>query len=814
MVKHKQNILFIGIVALIALIIFCAIFGIVNLMPKDVSIAYSDTFDIIFPKTSYIQSTTPTLIGANDNYLIVYDKSSNAIYSRSNSSSITTVYGVSFNNVDEMFAIGNSAFISADDKYFTIDLSNQTSTPQEVSLNSPQDISYLATDGTYLYAHSSSGYISLYDDTYQIALGIDNQKNSILTGKNIIAASGSTLYVFEYYWGESIIREYNLISAKQINSNVISQFIQEAYVGEVIYAVEANPNNSDSISRNIICLDKQSGQTLFVSDVCPDNFFAYNSTVFAIEGRNIVIYTLNQDKTALELNSTISMTGNDLKHFDNPSDVATFNGNIIVADSNNNRVATLNGANMSVITLDFSPISITASDTSIYTANDQKVVSITNENIQTIFEMQGIQDIVYLDMLYILTTDGVYTMIGDTHLKLIDVKGARRIACAKDGDIIYLLKDDCVMRMTSLGKLLPNAIEGNLANYNDLSIDYIGQIFLSNTNSIIKYYQGNVKAEYPLQSSSLTVNVKSAYLNDTSLCFVTKESFLGATNVSAQTKASFVSTTPTIDRTVSFSFVKAKDNGALYYDVDAREESIAFASEQVMIALDSIQVVNNKNLTYALQGNKVITIDKSQFDTVNLDSLAGNYITTASTTLYSLPHLNTNTVTIDKDVTLKALYSCEQFENGAWIIVKYEGDAYFAPITALNKVNDSVNPPIDPPVDEEEKVFGKAKADRVGGLVNVYGSKYASASVLMQIVDGTEVEVLEDVGDFYKVLINGKIGYMLKEDVVIGGLTTVQIIAIVLCIIVLIAGSAIFVAIHLTKKHEEEKKKQNVAKVE
>ena len=70
------------------------------------------------------------------------------------------------------------------------------------------------------------------------------------------------------------------------------------------------------------------------------------------------------------------------------------------------------------------------------------------------------------------------------------------------------------------------------------------------------------------------------------------------------------------------------------------------------------------------------------------------------------------------------------------------------------------------------------------------------------IADGAKVEILETLDDFYKVSVNGTVGYMRKDDVQLGGLTTVQIVSIILAILVLLAGSTVFTAIYFTKKKQ------------
>lgn len=74
------------------------------------------------------------------------------------------------------------------------------------------------------------------------------------------------------------------------------------------------------------------------------------------------------------------------------------------------------------------------------------------------------------------------------------------------------------------------------------------------------------------------------------------------------------------------------------------------------------------------------------------------------------------------------------------------------------------------------------------------------------------MEVLETLDDFYLVSYDGKLGYIQKSQLKIGTLTTVQIVAIVLSIIVAIAGAAIFASVYMTRKNADAKKKEQEQK--
>ena len=134
------------------------------------------------------------------------------------------------------------------------------------------------------------------------------------------------------------------------------------------------------------------------------------------------------------------------------------------------------------------------------------------------------------------------------------------------------------------------------------------------------------------------------------------------------------------------------------------------------------------------------------------------------------------------------------------MIATYQGQDYFVKRSDVAEYVEIV--------EEKDKVYGKANADRVGGLVNMYADPSTASEVVGQIVDGSKVEVLETLDDFYLVTYDGKLGYIQKSQLKIGTLTTVQIVAIVLSIIVAIAGAAIFASVHLTRKNADAKKKE------
>ena len=77
--------------------------------------------------------------------------------------------------------------------------------------------------------------------------------------------------------------------------------------------------------------------------------------------------------------------------------------------------------------------------------------------------------------------------------------------------------------------------------------------------------------------------------------------------------------------------------------------------------------------------------------------------------------------------------------------------------------------------------------------------------MLAEVVDGTRMEIVGESGDFWLVGFEGGIGYAAKSEIELEGLTTVQIVSIVLCCAVLVTGGVVFVVIWQTRKKEKEK---------
>ena len=798
MKKRPQSKLAICLILSLALTILCAGALTLSLMPPcQVAYAADATFTQVFPTTDYFQSANPSKVSANRSYLLIYDDVANKLFVRGGGTTQTSVYTANFENVENVFAIGSVAFLNCESGCYTLDLTDTAAGWQERTLPTPTNITYFNSDGTYLYAHSAYGTVSVYDQNLDIAFDADNVQDYDFAGQStVVTGEGSTLYVFSIDGtGKQFFTTYNLLDGTKTSKVYTKGVLIKAYVGGAIYALKTFDDTN-----YIVCIDKQSGEELFSTEISPDYFFAYGERLFTVSQNSVTVYTLSDDKTSLRLDSSITMSGSDLGHFDSPADVIKDGDKLAVADSKNNRLSIVESGEMSCVYFDDAPQRVCKGQNDYYVAFTNGVGKVTSGKVTATYDIEGVYDIAYLDKLYVLTSDGVYILLGDGAVKLCSSYGAKRITTAKDGTNVYLLCSDKVVTINQSGKQLPTLAQDDFSDAIDFAVDYVGKITVAFKDGY-KQYLGENNDEFTLSSSSVGSTITSVYLDENSLYFSTEECFIGKCTVDATSKLTFINLNffdPTAKDSIAFA--KAKD-GALAYSLDGRVENTALASSDVYMIYTDRAVKNSIDLKYAYCDGKIVIIDENEFDILETSALSGDYVSKTTTTLYTSPYCEDGKIELGSGVIVTRQNDCADFEDGKWIAVKHNDNTYYALASDFEEYVVIIP--------EKDKVYGRANADRAGGVVNVYTSADENSDVIAQIVDGTKVEVLQTLDDFYLVTFDGKVGYIRKSELKIDGLTTVQIVAIVLAIVVALAGSAIFASIYITRKNAENKKDED-----
>lgn len=789
---QKQPFSHIKTLLAVAMILLAAILVLLPVSCQNVASADNATYRVLFPTGNYFQSSSPSLVGANRNYLVIYDDLSKTLFVRADEE---WTYTLDFESVSGIFVVENVVFLHADNKYFTLDLTNKAATARERTLPSPADVTFFNSDGTYLYAHSAAGRLTVYDKDLQVALGIDNLYDpDTLAGKIVVAGEGANLIVFSTEYASPVFITYDATTkAKTIKG--ITHHIGEAYVGDVVYALEIIQQSSASdAQKRIVCIDKTSGDLLFATDINPDKFFAFGNRLFTIQDGGVTVYALDDEHTALTKTQTITMSGNDLRHLSNPTDVTRFQNETVVADSGNNRIAFISQTGvMTALQLDETPLALYSGD-SVYAVTKSKILQIKDKTITSTIDVEDVVDVTYLSNLYILKKDGVYVNLAGNTVKIFDVDNAKRITAANDGTNVYVLTESEIVAINRSGQRLLSLANGDFKDAIDFAVDYQGKAFVAYANRI-DYVLGEESGSYTLANPSLKATLTSAHLDGTTIFFTASECFVGALDVQAATKQNYAFTAPEITNG-AYHFAKAKD-GAMFFSIDGRIENVSLATNETIIVYDD---TTKDGKTLARVGERLISIDKSQFDSVECGALSGDYVTKGATSLFALPYVEDGKIALESGVRLTLKSDTAEYDSSVWVIATYQGQDYFVKRSDVAEYVEII--------EEKDKVFGKANADRVGGLVNMYADPSTASEVIAQIVDGSKVEVLETLDNFYLVTYDGKLGYIQKSQLKIGTLTTVQIVAIVLSIIVAIAGAAIFASVYMTRKNADAKKKE------
>lgn len=767
----------------------------------------ADTYSIIFPKTHYLPSYSPSIVAANKDYLTIYDEEARTLFVQSNDHIGTYPFAIPqdvVGKVTSVSLVGKTAFIYSANGYFTLDISTQGATLKKKELSSPLNANYFRSDGDYLLAKSLNGYFTIYDENLSVAqdfdVAPDNIYNDIYLNKQVMGSQKDKIYAFPSEYGITNFSIYDVALGRETLHAPVEYSVTEAYVGDVIFA-QLSEKKQPHI---IVAINKTTGKTLKSSDtspkIIPDSFCAFGSTLFTIEGKEICEYSFKteNDEYTFEKRSTRSLAGSDLFHFNNPSDVTKFGNQHVIADTLNSRISYIDAGGMSsTFYMESAPVRLTADTSGVYALQENgDILKVNGGQILQTFRSNGekIIDLSYLDKLYFIKSDGLYTVFLDEIVKIADVDGAKRIATAKDGSLVYVMSDTALHIFSTDGVKM-RTVAGNFSEVNDFAVDYAGQIITASDKTVTTY-KNNYGAleklsETELKSATSSATVSSVFLDGNELLFTAKECFLGLTSVNAYT----LDTYPTgeISTSGEYYFAKLKENTVSFtLPANDRQEGLKFAPT------DTVMVFNGEDESeykLALLNGEFFKIKADDFDTVPQNAVGKEYAANKNTVAFTLPSVETGKVDIPANTRFTVVSDCADFEGGKWYAVKIGDKSYFVDKNDCDEYAEVVP--------EKDRVFGKAKAKRVGGIVNIYASPSSDSATVAEIVDGTRVEVLDETDEYYLVLFENKTGYMYKSQVKIGGLTTIQIATIIIVVLATVSGTFVMIAIYMTKKKGE-----------
>ena len=763
------------VTAIIAILTVALIFATVF---SCTDIAMAADVDRVFPVDGYIQAGRVDVIGANEDYVLSYD-GENHVFAVTGASYGTIPFD---KNVLKIFVFGDKAVVKTASGHAVLDLTTFTATYTALF-----DECYLATDGASLYAHTW-GKVDVYDDTLTITATYDDDT---FKNKPVMVTDGETIFNFAVDYGVNKLYTYHIDT--DFADTTDSIFVENALMGDMIFAHDGE---------RIILIDK----TTFAvteTDLEDKNFAVSGSTLYVAKGEDgYDVYTLENGTLTFTRNH--SFGGDGLTKLNTPTDVTELGGNMVIADKGNNRILFVSDT---VVSLGVnSPEILTASDNRLYVVAEGKLLVIEDMTVKNeIIVTEKIVDMVYRDRLYVLTENGVYTLISGALIKVFDVTGG----IAFDVDThFYVLKEGSVS-VISMGGKVNNLLSFDLdPTPQDILVDKVGNVFVLDDNNTVHRYDWAKVIEKNTTENTVTFDTENLdfagftytainmNLIGDKLVFVTEENALISIDNILTTTAP---ARPEIDLDGKTADVyTASDNTYILTNNLDGKTALEIEANAYFVAYEVDGLLYGK--VDGVEGWIYNATPSTSATTIN-----GQYEAKEALVLYVNPDFDSNVV-VNAGTRFDGVDDASGYDDGKWMRVNYNGKTYFVESARVKKVvsvTPTPPPPVNDPVEPEEvKVdYGRAKASRAGELVPLFSAE--TGEMIVAVKDGTKLEIVEKVGDYYKVKYEGAELLIHQDDFKLDGLTTVQIIAIVLSIVVVLAGTLVFMVTNITKKKED-----------
>ncbi|MBO7221501.1 MAG: hypothetical protein J6V37_00475 [Clostridia bacterium] len=755
------------------------------------NLALAEEVDLVYPNDGYIQAVRVDQIGVSESLTVTADNL-NKVISYSGETTGRVDFSSLSDSVLKLFVYGQSIVIKGAKGFYLLDAQAKTITAIDTEIINEE--CYVATDGTYLYVHQY-GKVSVYET---LDTPVKEYENKVFNSQPIIAVGNKEIFLFESPRGVSKIHSYNTESGEVKTSSF--EHIINAVMGDVIFA-----HNGE----NILVVDPQSFST-YTTELTAENYAVFGSTVYIPRGAD------GYDKYAyangaLTYVGNHSYTGDGIDRLKSPAGAVIFDDELVIADTLNNRLLFVGD---DVVALEVNaPTALEVGDGRLQVLTGDGVVIIDNRTILTTIKTDiAIVDIAYNNGWYYLAENGVYLfLLGGLH-KVFDVNGGK--AMVQNG-LFYILDSTgvSVISLVSGQYEKSSLLSFDIADYTalDIMVDAVGNVYvLGDDNALHGYAWEDIlysnidgtsltSTDILIESSAYDFDAKSMAEMGDKIVVTTKENALVSIDnplvKECENPSSFDKEVATVSTYVSTdkTYFMANDNDG--------KTAVKVAKDMVFVCYEF------EGKLYTLFGGVWGYVFNADLTPVSTD-VAGEYVTKNDIFLYVNPMVDDGNK-VSKNTTINVVDNGGGYGDGNWVRVEYGGKMYYTELCNLEKKQSAPSNPSTPSNPQEpekpvevKKEYGRAKASRAGELVPLY-SDIEGNNVATEVTDGTRLQVVEKIGDYYKVKYNDSELYIRADQFKLDGLTTVQVIAIILSVIVVLTGALIFAITSATKKKEE-----------
>lgn len=759
-----------------------------------VTAAFASDKVTLTPETvteNYIQFTNPTLMAKSDTFMAVLDGGVIRVFDNDNAE-----LGQIRSSADNIVIMGDSIYIATNHTLNRYKItSGKILEPTKVTENT---IYRLFADKTNVYYVAINNALYRYDGEKSTEISVDTIKYIIDCS---LTANDGTVY--SYKNGEMSVANMNAWNTIATGESKISKF----------YVLDGVPI---TLSENRLTISK--GDKSIVSDTELD-IYEYGDKIFVLDKADKSVTEYDKDLNKI---SKIGSMGNETNRLNSPNAIASGDSKLFIADNGNNRVSiynTLNGEYSVVpVSHEADKIVATANGFATYSRANNKIYIYTankseyalHKEVATDSELCDIA--AWNDSILGLKSDGNvfnYSSPNDT----ASLHGATHLYINYKTNVLYIASPTRLTRKNLLTGAKQTFTHSEV--FSDFTVDYGGNIYFV-TNGQIKRFTASGNALQSDSEYTLTGlgNDFSATLSSLGDIYFTDKNAHKISKINASDIGAVSDKTYTPPTESNYNVIKGVtlEVGAGLYTTPANEETLITLSKPARFLALAIVTHENNEYYYGFNYSDneyyyVLKSSVSLLDCTEYDADYPKYSALIATGLkvYAFPYNSaTVTATIDNSTRLTLINNIANStgETWGWYKISYvvDGETHVGYVHDYEIAKVSA---VEPP---QKSQFYKVNSGALGTVVKLYKEANADSEQICDINDGASVLVVgtfDKNQDYTYIYYNGSYGYIETQYLIAEGLTTVQITAIIvvsICVIALLVTIPLFIMLYKRSK--------------
>lgn len=759
-----------------------------------VTVAFASDKVTLTPETvteNYIQFTDPTLMAKSDTLMAVLDGRVIRVFDNDNAE-----IGQINSSTDNMVIMGDSIYITTSNilnRYKIV--SGKILEPTKVT---ETNIYKLFADTANVYFVAVNNDLYRYDGETTSKVNIDTL-NYIIDCR-LAAYDG---IVYSYKNGEMSVASLNNWNTVATGESRISKF----------YVLDGVPI---TLSENRLSVTKGDKKT---TSETPLDLYVSGGKIFALNNADKSVTEYDKDLNKI---SKIGSMGNEPTRLNSPNAIASGDSKLFIADSGNKRVSvynTLNGEYSTVaVSHAIDKIVATAKGFATYSKANNKIYIYTlNKSTFTLTNEVAADSELYdiaawNDAILGLKGDG-YVFNYSSPTDIIQSHGSTNLYINYKTNVLYIAAPTKLIRKN----LLTGAVQSFTHNesFADFAVDYGGNIYFL-SNGLIKRFKTNgstllLDSEYNLtgignEFSATLSSLGDIYFADKNAHKISK---INASDIGAVSDKTY--TPPTESEYTVIKGVTLENGAGLYTTPDNEETLITLSKSTRFLALASVTHENSEyyygfnysdNEYYYVLKSSVSLLDCTEYDN---DYPKYSALIATGLKIYAYPYNSaTVTATIGNSTRLTLINNVANStgETWGWYKISYvvDGETYVGYVHDYEIARASA---VEPP---QKSQFYKVNSGALGTVVKFYKEASVDSELISDINDGASVLVVgeyDKTNDYTYIYYNGSYGYIETQYLIAEGLTTVQITAIIvvsICVVALLVTIPLFIMLYKRSK--------------